>query len=63
MKAFEDPERTIDQSRLFTTQRQMLFALQRKPIYTGTVPTHVVAKRRARNKVARLSRRINRGTR
>jgi hypothetical protein len=29
-------------------------------VYGGTVPEHVVAKRRARNKVARRSRRINR---
>lgn len=34
-----------------------------KPIYEGTVPPKVIARRRARNKVARMSRRINRGNR
>lgn len=29
-------------------------------VYGGTVPTHVIAKRRAANKVAGKSRRINR---
>lgn len=32
-----------------------------KHVYGGTVPPHVIAKRRARNKAARKSRRINRG--
>lgn len=41
-------------------QRAILFALQSKHIYAGTVPEAVVAKRRAKNKVARHSRRINR---
>lgn len=30
-------------------------------IYAGTVPAHVIAKRRARNKMAKMSRRVNRG--
>lgn len=30
-------------------------------LYQGTVPAKVVARRRARNKRARISRRINRG--
>lgn len=34
-----------------------------KHIYGGTVPPAVVAKRRAANKVARKSRRANRGAR
>lgn len=40
----------------------LLVALNRsgKHIYGGTVPAHVVAKRRARNKAARISRRSNR---
>lgn len=40
----------------------ILLALQRtgKMIYAGTVPAHVKAKRRAKNRVARASRRINR---
>ena len=43
----------------------ILMALQngRKHVYGGTVPAAVVAKRRAANKVARRSRRINRGAR
>jgi hypothetical protein len=35
-------------------------ALQHKPLYEGTVPEHVKAKRRARNKQARASRKANR---
>lgn len=31
-------------------------------VYEGTVPASVIARRRARNKVARLSRRANRGS-
>lgn len=31
------------------------------PMYEGTVPAHVKARRRAKNKVARKSRRVNRG--
>jgi len=34
---------------------------QGHPIYRGTVPAHVKAKRRAKNKAARVSRRSNRG--
>lgn len=30
------------------------------PIYSGTVPDHVKARRRAKNKVAKRSRKINR---
>lgn len=41
-------------------QRQMLTALQSKPMYQGTVSRKVIDKRRAKNKVARRSRRINR---
>lgn len=41
----------------------VLAALQHKNIYAGTVPDHVIAKRRAANKRARTSRRINRATR
>ena len=33
----------------------------RKGLYLGTVPDEEVAKRRAKNKVARRSRKINRG--
>lgn len=41
---------------------RMLLALADtgKHLYQGTVPGHVKAKRRARNKVARASRRANR---
>jgi hypothetical protein len=41
-------------------QRAILSALQNKHVYAGTVPAATVAKRRAKNKVARHSRRINR---
>jgi hypothetical protein len=41
-------------------QRVILYALQRKHIYAGTVPEATVEKRRAKNKVARKQRRINR---
>jgi len=41
-------------------QRIMLHALQSKHVYAGTVPATVVARRRAKNKVARQSRRANR---
>lgn len=40
--------------------RDILAALQGKHVYGGTVPEHVVAKRRARNKQARASRKANR---
>ena len=44
-------------------QRTILLALNNsgRHIYGGTVPAATVAKRRARNKAARLSRRANRG--
>lgn len=40
----------------------MLFAMgaRRMPIYEGTVPEHVIAKRRAKNRAARRARRANR---
>lgn len=41
-------------------QLVVLAALQRKPMYEGTVPERVVAKRRAANKRARAARRLNR---
>jgi hypothetical protein len=41
-------------------QLAILSALQGKHIYAGTVPAHVKRRRRAANKVARRSRRINR---
>lgn len=41
-------------------QRTILTALQRKHVYAGTVPAATVARRRAKNKAARKSRRINR---
>lgn len=41
----------------------ILRALQSKHIYMGTVPAKVKARRRAANKVARVSRRRNRGQR
>jgi hypothetical protein len=42
-------------------QRQLLNGLQDgRPIYGGTVSDKTIAKRRARNKAARRSRRVNR---
>ena len=41
--------------------RAILMGLQGKPVYMGTVDPVTVAERRADNKVARKSRRINRG--
>lgn len=41
----------------------MLGALQGRPVYEGTVPAKTVRKNRAANKVARASRRANRGKR
>jgi len=43
-------------------QREILFALTRlgKPVYEGTISKAIVLKRRARNKVAKQSRKINR---
>lgn len=38
----------------------MLLNARQEHIYGGTVPAAVVARRRARNKAARISRRLNR---
>jgi hypothetical protein len=45
-----------------TPAGEMAFALKatEKPIYEGTVPAHVKARRRARNARARKARRANR---
>lgn len=52
---------------LRSPKTQMALALGRvkhpSQVYAGTVPPAVVARRRARNRVARQSRRINRGRR
>lgn len=43
------------------SQKIVLMGLQYKPhVYAGTVPPETVAKRRAKNRVARVSRRVNR---
>ena len=39
---------------------RILLALQAKPMYEGTVPAAVKARRRAANKRARVARRANR---
>lgn len=44
-------------------QRAILAGLQRRPLYAGTVPPAVVARRRRANKAARVARRANRGAR
>lgn len=41
-------------------QLLMLLALQKKNVYAGTVGTKVIAKRRAKNRVAKQSRKVNR---
>lgn len=41
-------------------EKAVLRGLQFKHVYAGTVPPAVVAERRARNRAARRSRRINR---
>lgn len=41
-------------------QEAILLALQSKPIYAGTVPAAVKAKRRRRNRAARIARRVHR---
>lgn len=41
----------------------ILNGLQSMRVYQGTVPAHVVATRRLRNRMARVSRRINRASR
>jgi hypothetical protein len=38
----------------------VLEALQHKHMYAGTVPAHVKARRRAKAKVAKASRKVNR---
>ena len=52
-----------DEIPVLTYQQLILVALNRldKHIFSGTVPKKVIAQRRARNKVARVSRRNNRG--
>lgn len=40
---------------------RILEALQAKHVYAGTVPAAVVARRRCAGRVARKSRRLNRG--
>jgi hypothetical protein len=39
----------------------MAMSTRQSPIYAGTVSAKVIAKRRARNRMARMSRRANRG--
>ncbi len=49
-----------DVARQWSPQSQMAIALAGKPTYEGTVPAHVKAQRRAKNKAARRARRVNR---
>lgn len=44
-----------------TQGAQMIVALNSKQVYGGTVPEATVQKRRARNRVAKASRKKNRG--
>ena len=43
-----------------TYEIAILNALQSRQVYQGTVPAHVKASRRLKNRMARVSRRINR---
>jgi hypothetical protein len=45
---------------LFILSRSVDNGLLGRPLYEGTVPKAVIAKRRAKNRQARLSRRANR---
>lgn len=54
-----DQHHLISAKRSRTGGRPFL-ALQQKHVYGGTVPYEVVQKRRAKNRVARKSRRVNR---
>jgi hypothetical protein len=42
-------------------QLMILNGMQAKPMYQGTVPAAIKARRRAKNRTARKSRRYNRG--
>lgn len=44
-----------------TYQQIILLALQSRPMYQGTVSSKERARRRAANKVAKKSRKVNRG--
>lgn len=59
-KSIYTPE--VEEHLDLTPQAMMLAALNRtgKHVYEGTVPVAEVARRRAKNKVARISRRKNR---
>lgn len=54
-----------DIARASSPSTQMALALARKPghTYEGTVPGTVIARRRAKNKAARLARRAHRASR
>lgn len=54
------PALAVDKS---DPRRQMLLALQSKPLYAGTVDEGTKQQRRAKNRAARKSRRTNRGRR
>ena len=49
-----------DVAQQWSPQSQMAIAMGGMQIYRGTVPAHVKAKRRAKNKAARLARRASR---
>lgn len=55
----------LNSSKIANFQKRILFALNSRGghIYAGTVPAAEVARRRKRNKMARVSRRINRSHR
>lgn len=55
-----DAIKALDIEQPDTYELAILHALQTRPFYYGTVEPHVIAKRRAKNKVAKASRKKNR---
>ena len=59
-RLLDDGKAEQEAARRFGMKRVVSLIRTGKHIYTGTVPAHVVARRRARAKAARISRRANR---
>jgi hypothetical protein len=56
----ENPFKIEENQGPSTYQLTMLLAIQRKPMYLGTVPRAEIDRRRAANKRARAQRKVNR---
>ena len=56
----------LTEERAFTVRNRVLFSIAMiatgRRAYANTVPAHVIARRRARNAVAKASRKTNRGS-